>query len=74
MPSEDLYKAFKWCLGVFLCGIPGTLFFLLVKARHGSDWFKDRLYVMRARVIASAFLLALGLLGMVVVGSLIAMR
>ena len=74
MTPEQLSTAFRWCLGVFLCGIPGTLFYLVMRSRHDSSWFRERLYVMRARIVASGFLLGLGFIGMILTGGLLAIR
>jgi len=64
--EESAFKALKWCVGVAVLGLPGTVYYYLLRLRYEPEWFKDR-GVMMSRIWASMFSLALGVVGVSIV-------
>lgn len=72
LTEESIFKALQWCLGMFIIGIPGTVYYVLLRRRYELEHLK-RQGVLMSRVWASMAALVIGLVGLLIMSTMLAL-
>jgi hypothetical protein len=57
----------RLCMGLFVLGLPGTIFFVILRRRHDREYFRLQ-SLMMSRIWPSVGAVAVGLIGTIVLG------